>query len=164
MLRVIFLKYFLCQISDWLQNDKKQDKILPDRHTSITDSICYNVNANAAAKWRLAGVARGKLSCLVQQEEEGEGTGTWHMTDGLSIASEACWDLWQGPAGGAWPPKLRAHWSICYLHPKWMRHSCGGSQWGRRRKEPDAVCHCFLWWWAVPVSSLRNVVNHEGAH
>lgn len=48
--------------------------------------------------------------------KEGD-SGIRHMTDVLSIASEACLDLWQGVSCGVWPPKLCAHWSIYYLTP-----------------------------------------------
>ncbi len=35
--------------------------MLTDGHTSITVSIDYGADANAAAKWRLAGGAHGEL-------------------------------------------------------------------------------------------------------
>lgn len=56
---------------------------------------------------------RGKKSW-----KEGD-SGIRHMTDEMSIASEACLDLWQG-ACGVWPPKPCAHWSIGYLNPPKM--------------------------------------------
>ncbi len=136
-------------------------KMLTDGHTSITVSIDYSADANAAAKWRLAGGARSKMLLFRAAGKGRGGAGIWHMIDGLSIASEACLDLWQGSACGARPPKPRAHWSICYLHPKWMGHSCGWSQWGHCRKNPDAFCHCtavFMWWWAS-VSHLREILS-----
>lgn len=141
--------------------------MLTDGHTSITVSIDYSADANAAAKWGLAGGAHSKMLLFRAAGKGRGGAGIWHMIDGLSIASEACLDLWQGSACGARPPKPRAHWSICYLHPKWMGHSCGGSQWGHCRKNPDAFCHCtavFCVVMGLCVSSQKNIVSHESVY
>lgn len=129
-------------------------------------SIDYSADANAAAKWRLAGGVHSKVLLFRAAGKGRGGAGIWHMIDGLSIASEARLDLWQGPACGAWPPKPCAHWSICYLQTKWMGHSCGGSQWGHRRKNPDAFCHrtaVFVLWWAT-VSHLREILSTMKVH
>ena len=141
-------------------------KMLKDWHTSITVSIDYSADANTVTKWRLAGGAPSKALLFRAAEKGRGGTEIWHMIDGLSIASEACLDLWQGLSCGAWPPKPCAHWSICYLHPKWMGHSCGGSQWGHCRKNPDAFCHCtavFVWCWAT-VSLLKEILSTMQVH
>lgn len=95
------------------------------------------------AKWRLADVSKlWVFGAAWKRRGRDGGLEIRHMTDGLSIASEAFLDLWQGVAHGVWPPKLCAHWSICYLSPplKWMGHSCCGSQWGHCMKNPDAFC------------------------
>lgn len=85
------------------------------------------------------------------------------MIDGLSIASEACSDLWQDPACGARPPEQSAHWSICYLHLKWMAHSCGGRQWGQYRRSTHGTTAAAVWWCAT-VSHLRETQSIPNMH
>lgn len=152
-------------MSDWkvkltaLGLENTQTDTLPLQSPSITaPTVTQQLSG------RLAGGAHSKTLLFRAAGKGRGGAGIWHMIDGLSIASEACLDLWQGSACGAWPPKPCAHWSICYLHPKWMGHSCGGSQWGHCRKNPDAFCHCtavLVWWWGHCVSFQRNI-NHQG--
>lgn len=140
---------------------------LADGHTSITVPIDYGADANAAAKWRLAGGAHGKMLLFKAAGKGRGGVGIWHMIDGLSIASEACLDLWQGSACGAWPPKPRAHWSICYLHPQMDGAQLWWESMRALQEESWGLlplrCH-FRAVIGQRVSSQRNIVNHEGAY
>ena len=152
-------------VSDWkVKWQHWAWKTLADGHTSITVAIDYGADANAAAKWRLAGGARCR-SLLPGAASKRKGrsrilTHDWWPVDRF----RGMFRFTTGP--GLWRVATAATRSLINLlsAPKmdgaqlWWESMRAAQEESWRLLPPCCVMM------GRRVSSRRNVVNHEGAH
>lgn len=84
------IHFFSLWVAGRLNGQNWAREKLTDGHTPVTVSIDYGDNNNAPAKWRRAGGAPGRALQFAAAGKGRGGAEIWHMTDGLSIASEEC--------------------------------------------------------------------------
>lgn len=139
-----------------------------DGHTSITVSIDYSADANAAAKWRLAGGAHSKALLFraagKRKGRSGDMTHDWWPVDRFRgmfrfMTGPSLWRL----ATDATRPLI----NLLSAPPNGWGTAVVGVNEGTagRILMPSATALLFF----VPVmghcaSSQRDVVSHEGAH